>query len=347
MLSRIKVALRMYCWCIFLVLISAGVPGTMAAERPSVSDLLDKYAETQNKIQHSFNIKSESSGKFSYKHKSSKRSGEAHSFSEIRFDGDRTSLRTLRWGDLTSKIWDLPRSEALYRSYLWDGEQYISYLRESFGGKYPNTAIINKDYGNENMALRGGLHGQFRGDYERVDSILRQARNISMRHDLDEIKGNACYVIDAITEQGKYTLWIDPNHGYNIAKAIVRKKEHQLFPKRPPSKNYVSLEVIENVRFEQIDGVWVPMEADLKYDGNYAHGYFSKSETHIKRTEVILNPDHDALGSFVPDDIENGSKVRVVQVPGVTYTWQDGELIPNINKAERENQKGQKPNKKR
>ena len=301
-------------------------------EFSKVSELLDKFAETQDKIQRSFIIKTESSGKFSYRTRLSERSGETHGLSEMRFDGDRTNLRTLRWGDLTQQITDLPKNEALYRSYLWDGKQYIKYLRESFGGKYPNKVIISKGYGNENMALRGVMQGQFRGDSVRVDSILRKSRNISVRDEMEEIRGSNCYVIDAITEHGKYSLWIDPKHGYNIAKAMVQKKEHQLFSKRPPSENYVSLEVNENVRFQQIDGVWIPMESVHKYDGNYADGYFSKSNTHIKRTEVILNPDHDMIDSFVPDDIANGTRVDIVQVPGISYIWQDGKVVDTNGK---------------
>ena len=292
-----------------------------ASEKPSVRELLDKYAETMDKIQRSFIIKNESSGKFSYRTRLSKRSGKTHSLCETRFDGKHISQRTLKWGDLNRTLTNVPRNKALYRSYLWDGKQYITY-REGYDGKYPSIVIINRDSGHDMKPLADAMNGNFRGDLVRVDSILRQARNVSVQDERDEIKGSACYVIDAVTEHGKYTLWIDPNHGYNIAKAMVRKKEHQLFSKKPPSRNYVSLEVIENVRFQQIDGVWVSMEADFKYDGNYTDGYFSKSKGHIKRTEVILNPDHNALGSFVPDDIKNGSRVHIVQVPGMTYTWQ-------------------------
>lgn len=321
----------MYYRRIFLILILTCVPGTMAVEHPSVSDLLDKYAETQDKIQRSFIIKTESSSNFSYRTRLSKRSGRDHRLRDTRFDGDRISMSELKWGDLNLTLKDVPKNKALYRSYLWDGKRYITYTKD-LDGKYPNMVIINGDSGHDMMPLAGELHGNFRGDSVRVDSILRKARNVSVRDELDEITGSACYVIDAITERGKYTLWMDPNHGYNLAKAVIQKKEHQLFPKRPPSKNYVSLRIMGNVRFEKIDDIWVPMEVDLKYNGNYAHGYFSKSKSHVKRTEVILNPDHDALGSFVPDDIENGSKVYVVQVPGITYIWQDGELIPNTDK---------------
>jgi hypothetical protein len=42
---------------------------------------------------------------------------------------------------------------------------------------------------------------------------------------------------------------------------------------------------------------------------------------------VHLNPDHDAPGSFLPDDIRNGAKVYIRGIKGVTYTWQDGKVV--------------------
>ena len=66
---------------------------------------------------------------------------------------------------------------------------------------------------------------------------------------------------------------------------------------------------MENVRFRKIDDIWVLMEADIEYDRTFRNGSFYRSKYHHKRTEFILNPDHDALGSFIPDDIEDGTTV--------------------------------------
>ena len=52
--------------------------------------------------------------------------------------------------------------------------------------------------------------------------------------------------------------------------------------------------------------------------------------THTNGTEYIywIDPDHDALGSFLPDDITNGS--TVVLVTGETslrFSWQNGAVV--------------------
>jgi peroxiredoxin len=45
-------------------------------------------------------------------------------------------------------------------------------------------------------------------------------------------------------------------------------------------------------------------------------------DTTNKITQITLNPDHEALGSFVPD-IENGTTV-IDRDSGVRYTWREG-----------------------
>jgi len=65
----------------------------------------------------------------------------------------------------------------------------------------------------------------------------------------------------------------------------------------------------------------------------YGSGSFSRWNRHYKLTEVVLNPDHDALGSFDnplenprnDPELKNGASVRK---DGSRYVWQDGKLVP-------------------
>lgn len=90
---------------------------------------------------------------------------------------------------------------------------------------------------------------------------------------------------------------------------------------------------MENVRFERIDGFWVPMEVDMRMNDYYGPGSFSRWNRHYKLTDVVLNPDHDALGSFDnplenprnDPELKNGASVRK---DGSRYVWQDGKLVP-------------------
>ena len=301
-----------------------------AEKRPSVAKLTDKFQETQDKLR-SFIIKeivtldADNSVKRGH--------GKNTKSYEFRSDGSRHSSRCTMWGEGVG-IGFTPKDNPRYRSFLFDGESHIRYTKS---GKYPlGRAMINKinfDAKKEKVysGSRTGtsMMGYFFGDKKRIDSILRHPDTISsVRNELEQVGGSLCYVIDAAALSGKYTLWIDPHHGYNLAKAKVLRKKGDMFADNPLKGGRI-ISSMNNVRFEKIDGIWVPMEADANYDRIFSRGTFSKASRHRKRTKVIINPDHDALESFVPSDILDGARVTVVGIRDITYTWQDGKWIPD------------------
>jgi hypothetical protein len=167
----------------------------------------------------------------------------------------------------------------------------------------------------------------------RVDSILMQASSLSVRDELEEVGGFNCYVIDAATDYGPYTVWIDPQHGYNIARAENTKKPESLVRdgKRRFGGHGSYHFLLDNVHFEKIDGIWVPMEAYIEVKRYNADGRLRRTwKMHHKRTDFQLNPDHHALGSFIPQ-IEEGSRFPIEGVPGIQYEWRDGEIVTYID----------------
>jgi hypothetical protein len=251
------------------------------SSHPTAVELLDKYAQTQDKLK-SVIIKSEISEQ-GY----SPRSGRVGQFvfSELRLDGERNCLRTRKHVNPRG----LPIGEDHRWVRLWDGQTYFgldpSDLRIRTGEEGRDYAADTAGGpGNRGSEVMGYFYGDIRPE-ERVDRVLRQAPSIRLRDRLERVGRSRCYVIEALTERGRYTLWIDPQHGYNMAYASS-----------------------SNVRFKKIQDVWVLMEADCKNDGEGINGK-GWNKLHYKRTEVILNPDHEALGSFVPD-VEDGKEVE-------------------------------------
>jgi len=323
----------------------------IAAERPTAFELLDKYAENLNKRQ-SYIVKTESSVKGSKLYDSRIRDDRVkYNAGELRFDGDRASSRYHMWGHVSPRI-KVTKELALYQSRLWDGEDFYQYDLSIHLPKSPTpfgSAIIsrgkeisNKKYNRSIMTVRnhscGPLMGFFEYDAERVDKILRQADNISVRDRIEKVGGSNCYIIDAKTKRGKYTLWIDPKHGYNIAKAENIKQAGDLtfsYDYLLAGKDKISY-FLENVRFEKIDDVWTPIEADMRNSRIIDTGeFYIASEMHVKITDIdiVLNPDHDALGSFLPDDVKSGTIVILRGVPGIKYTWQDGQVVDKNGKV--------------
>jgi len=306
---------------------SARTARSRSENHPTALELLDKYAETQDKLK-SVIIKGETHyPSFDIRANGRKTVYEPRSAFEFRSDGKRACLRQREWGRIGGR--NVKKEDPWYRSCLWDGKYYYRY-----GGRLW-IEMENPVRQNDNRFRAGVLAGYFWDDYaaERVDSTLRRSRRISVRDRLERVGGSQCYVIDAVTERGKYTLWIDPRHGYNIAKIQNLKKEGDLFRVMPMDEElhrhlvgkggsfYVC---VQNVRFEKNKDTWVPMEAEVKYNfdtpGDRIVHFEGKK--HIKRTQVILNPDHDAMGSFIPDDIPSGTEIAGIK-------WSRSTLIRN------------------
>jgi len=309
---------------------------TVQEKRAEALELLDKYAETQDKLQ-SYIIKSEirnyeaSStvpGTLSYV--SGREAGGA--LAEVRFDGRRACKRGRKWGHVGLSLHFTPKEQAQYRSFLWDGRVFFRHnypcrTNERFGSVFIDEYRGRPQEGQQHVDLTYSLLGGFfYCDFERIDSILRRIEAISMRDRMERIGESYCYVIDAKGKQGAYTIWIDPEHGYNIAQAVTQKVRGNLVRSRPLIDHQAAYCSLTNVRFRQIDGLWVPVEADRVHNQTLPNGTSFTESDHIKRTEIILNPDHDALGSFVPSDIRNGATVEIRDLDG-EYIWQDGKVV--------------------
>jgi hypothetical protein len=183
----------------------------------------------------------------------------------------------------------------------------------SRGDDARRSAHNNIRIGCSGEEVRGYFYGDTLHDGNRVDSVLRKAKSISVRDGMELVGASKCYVIDAISNRGKYTLWIDPEHGYNIAKAEVFRWTRECIAAIGERARGMTRSMscsIRNVRFKKIEDVWVPVEADTERRSENTKGRVVLLKVHLKRTEVILDPDHKALRSFYPDDIPPEVEIR-------------------------------------
>ncbi|MHC4474965.1 MAG: peroxiredoxin family protein [Planctomycetota bacterium] len=295
-----SVALGPLCWV-------GRAQGTANEKLPSAVELLDRYTESQDKLQ-SIIARGETSSSAVSLRDDDKEEYASLMFSEFRSDGSRMyhgkwSLVESRSTDTRDRNSVIPERSSRESLRLYDGRYTFHFWR---GGRV--QIELEKDGGDgfptpPPLSYRGReLMGYFFSDGERVDSILRRSEKVSVRDKLERVGRSKCYVIDAVTERGRYTLWIDPEHGYNIAKAQKEAGDRRL----PKGKGESSF--LKNVKFEKIDGVWVPMGGDMEF-GHQGPGWDYREKKHHKRREVILNPDHEALRSFYPDGIPSATEV--------------------------------------
>ena len=154
-----------------------------------------------------------------------------------------------------------------------------------------------------------------------ADEISSKGTSLSVRNKREQIDQVPCYVIEARTPTGKYAVWIAPERGHHILKATVDYKE-----------NSISCS-LERVECKKIDDVWIPLEGYYTHNQSFPNGQYAKSVRHHKITDIMLKPDHEAMHSFVPDDIKNGTWVQIDPVVGQRIIirdlplWQDGRVV--------------------
>ncbi len=342
----------------------AGGDGRHTAKegRARALELLDKYTETQNK-QRSYickwKVRTKMNAKASeppYTALSGK--GKKMTLYEFGYDGSRYNQRWHSWGNIRSVRKFIPKKRGPYNSQLWDGNMYFNYVATA---DTPGILNIYKqiDYLPKNMKTdHSGITrwgpgiGLIRGFCCDLDT-LRKNSKLSIRDKKEKIRGVGCYVIDAEFQKNKCTLWIDPEHGYNIAQAQGKLIQLQ-------GKPYNVAIALQQVHFKKIDDVWIIEEGVVRRLQKFKNNDFTNETRHCELTEMMLNPDHDALGTFVPDDIKNGAQVmikvglnRVRGASGrrltmkgergqvldqhgnvVSCTWQDRKVIDDANGLE-------------
>ena len=260
---------------------------------------------------------------------------------EFRTDGDRRKRITYRWGDYNGpggKIYFRPETDKQVSIEVYNGEKRFDHVR--FQGDPGRVHIFQKEPENiigwmlayENHISK--CFGYLEGDIERLDRILRRAGTgqVSVRDKMEDLNGTAHYVIDAKTEHGQYTIWLNPEKGYNFSKAILAKKTGDLLmgENLDALGDYTFKSIIRNTDFKKVDGVWVPFKgtAEMKMKRNRQNRQ-NESNTALKRdielTSILINPDHDALDSFSIDGIRDGAKASVIgNGPSGEYVWRDG-----------------------
>ena len=295
-----------------------------AIEKLSVSELLDRYAANHDKLR-SVIAKTEETITNNWSNKPTP--SIIRWVQELRLHGNRKFRRFYRWLNLPAEDAPAPLEEADSFFLLWDGKCYFEYYKPMKATDPSDGRLyFSADKKYAKYILNFGWQGApFLGvrfsNSERIDSVLRQADSISVRDKLDQVDSVGCYVIEAKAKSGAYTVWLDPGHGYNIVQADIRVGPNNLYRGRRLKDDESYSLSVRNVRFKNIDGVWIPMEADLYSTCNKQNGVNVHSAIHHKITQITLDPNHEAMDSFVPA-VENGTEIRDLD-SRATYTWQD------------------------
>jgi hypothetical protein len=335
------------------IYLSAAVAGGSASSIPGAQELLDKYTQALDLLRSTIlNVETseEHDGAFDRNWvdpmvRGTRDKGTTSTREEYRTDGARFHSRAYRWGHISPHEPAVPEERANYQCRNWDGTQYYQHTRKINAPELPGSVNLLRPAEKYQLWPRNPpmayIMGYNLASDERLDSILRKAKRLSVRPETETIGGAECYVLDAVTDKGDMSLWIDPTHGFHPAKVECTFSEGDRDYDLLLKKGERRASRLENVKFKLVENAWMPVEADVHLRKNFGGGdNYVDSRYHCRITEVLLNPDHETLGSFVnpldrpgnDPELRNGTWVckageRDKQI------WQDGKLVPDERRS--------------
>ncbi len=319
----------------------------------TVNELLDRYDQNQSSLT---KILIESRTVELYEDSLVNDPLRARTESKLIIDGERLDLSMIQWPNLENEK-DRPEVErAGKQRVIWDGKKWYE-QKVGRGPEHGNVFIVDDKTIKDGYFAKGywgaSLCGIYRGDFKKVSSLLREAEdNITINK--ISVDGHERYVLEAKIESGKYKIYFDPEHGYNICRAEISKQGDDRYynntlSKPPPDYKKLGMDVdnftpplptsprkellftLKNVNFRKFGEVWIPVEADWETKTTRQNGRVVCESFHHQRTHVDLSPDFKAIKAFVPD-IPNGTMVYgPVGSHVIHFKWLDGEIVPKID----------------
>lgn len=254
--------------------------------------------------------------------------------------------------DVTDR--DLTEETFAITSRIWDGEKEYQVYRS------PNIDVNNKDgysvtVRKDNTIMKSlslylvysNLTGIFYGDTKSFDEILStsSAGTSSLRY--ETIESSKCIVLESDNSYGNFQVWIDPERGYNIVKAIITKGPEDIYLGRPlKSYEYATTQQdetssnkstktrtmteaivkIDNVTLEKQGHLWVPVGSTHEKILKFSDGVINNVKINCKVEQLEVAPDFDKIDAF-KIKVPNGTRVYIEGFPEIRYEWQDGKVV--------------------
>ena len=150
----------------------------------------------------------------------------------------------------------------------------------------------------------------------------------------ETLGGTPCHRVEARTKYGTFTAWLAPEKGYNAVKSIWSKSGRDILRDniRIEDQGIVEwTETLDEVDVQRIDGVFVPVSGRLTGHTKFTDGETSEDHTTVRRSEIVLHPDFQALEAF-QIVLPEGTAVRLEGVAEHQFRWSNGKFTPDLFK---------------
>ena len=255
---------------------------------------------------------------------------------------------------------NLTREVRAITSIIWNGE------KEYLVHRSPNIDVDNKDgyhviVKKDKTTMKAlslslvysNLTGIFYGDTKSFDEILSTSSDgiSSLRY--ETIGSSKCIVLESDNSYGNFQVWLDPERGYNIIKAIITKGPEDIYFGRllksyeyattkqdetsssKPTKTRTYTETIvkiDNVTLEKQGHLWVPVSSDHEKILKFSDGVINNVKIHCKVEQLEVAPDFDKINAFKVK-VPNGTNVYFMdpERSGISYEWVDGKVVTAVD----------------
>ncbi len=248
---------------------------------PSVSELLDKYTHALDSTA-SFIEHYETKCEFMYNASWIRDAGTGFKRGQVRYEDRKMYVTEYNWGDFSADTKNLPEDRPYYRCHIVNHEMAYQHDKQigdnsvGYAGRRPHsngTGDLSRTFGTNFVT------GYINSD-ERLDQLLRKAERILVRPKTEKVGDSECYVIAAVTDFGRFAVWLDPQHGYHPAKVQYRAGKGNYSYHHPLTKNDdFTNGHVEIFRFAQVDDIWVPVEAKAGSNGRIGDAVSKKTIT--------------------------------------------------------------------
>lgn len=220
------------------------------------------------------------------------------------------------------------------------GDDFVQYYSESdfeeetgdafMAGDVQETLFRLQAQGQKGGFLEGRMGGI--GLAPKIVDVMAASDSLYLLGQ-ERLGNSLCYIVEAKTKYGTMTVWLAPDKGYNALKYRVRKLGPDILRDdiRIEDQGITEwVEVVHSIDVRKIDGVFVPVSGELKGHAKAGNAWQSKSQIKVRRSQIALHPDFEALGAF-QIDFPEGTEVTHQDIPGRRFRWTQGRFVPDMD----------------